>query len=533
MLLQFHARSPTVITVIAIISSVFISACTTQPKPVNAAPDFTVQLLGINDFHGQVLPKDGMGGMYYLASHLIQAINSTDEHTFVLHAGDHVGASPAESALLQDEPAIEFLNILSSYCHVYRQDTCQIIGTAGNHEFDEGSDELLRLFNGGNHENGPFIETWQGANYLTLSANVIDQETQDLLLKPYTIQVVNDVTIGFIGITLDSTPELVVPGIVNNLTFQNQSLAVAKTVSELQSQAVEAIVVIIHDGTEAEYYQGSTLEQVGIPKESLFGQFLSELPGAVDLVVTGHSHEFTNAYVENSQGKKMLVTQAYSSGEAYADISITINPESKDVVASSAEIILVDKAHNGALNKGANNTLRRIQRLIAQAADFAQQYTQKVLNFYEPSEGEAPLGQFIADSHRYMLNTDIAVMNDGGVRAELEPGEITWGELFAVQPFNNSMMIRRYSGAQLATLIDSEHYWSSEVSTDASQYVTINDAPIDMDAQYTVAGNAYIMSTDAFKVGELIFTDNIDVVMTSEYIKRLPTPFNFNDTPSP
>jgi 2',3'-cyclic-nucleotide 2'-phosphodiesterase (5'-nucleotidase family) len=242
---------------------------------ISTSEEFTVQLLGINDFHGQIPDIEQAGGMYQLARHLLAAISNTEEQSFVLHAGDHVGASPAESALLQDEPAIDFLNIMQRYCQALSPNPCQIIGAAGNHEFDEGSDEMLRLLNGGNHKNGPFIHPkWEGSNYLTLGANVRDVKTGELILPPYVVHEVNGVAIGFIGITLDITPEMVIPGIVNNLVFEDQAEVVTHYTNKLTNEGVNAIVVIVHDGSRDDYYTGNTSSAGSIQMDSRFGQFV-------------------------------------------------------------------------------------------------------------------------------------------------------------------------------------------------------------------------------------------------------------------
>ncbi len=500
---------------------------------VSKSDTFTVQLLGINDFHGQILPVENLGGMHHLSHHLLSAIESTDEHTFILHAGDHVGASPAESALLQDEPAIDFLNILQNNCNIQRDKTCHIIGTAGNHEFDEGSDEMLRLLNGGNHTNGPFIHApWTGTNYQTVSANVTYNKSQQLLLEPYAIHQVNNVPIGFIGITLDITPELVIPGMVDNLEFKNQSEAVSHYVDELQRKGIESIVVIVHDGTTADYYDGDTQDDAVIPTDSRFGRFLKQLPDAVDVIVSGHSHRFTNAYVENKNGKKLLVTQAFSSGRAYADISIKINRETRDIVESSAEVIYANVDIKRKLSSKSADSLKKISKLVSNANEYAKEYTRTVINTYEPMADEITLGHFIADAHQYALKSDCAIMNNGGVRAQMERGKVTWGDLFAIQPFGNALVERRYSGEQLMSLITGEHFWSRGVVIDSDGQITLDGKAIETDHDYTVGGNAYIMNSEQFSVGELVKIEGVDIEKTVDYVKSLPTPFSLSDTPT-
>lgn len=494
---------------------------------------FTLQILGINDFHGQVRSVDGEGGMFDLSRHLLHKIDSTDEHSFVLHAGDQVGASPAESALLQDEPSIDFLNVIQRHCQDVRANTCRVIGTTGNHEFDEGSAEMLRLLNGGNHSKGPFIHSnWQGANYETLSANVVYSDSNQRLLKPYTIATVNDVAIGFIGIALDTTPDLLIPGMVDELTFNDQASTVTSISTELQAQGIEAIVVIVHDGTTGKPYKGVTDDTQSLPLDSPFGQFLRALPDSVDLVVSGHSHEFTNAYVKNNQGKSILVTQAVTQGLAYADISVTVSRQSKDIVSSTAEIIMVNAHEQLAFDSDAQSSLQQVKDIVSRASDFARQYTQTLINTYSAKDSGVSLGQFIADSHKYVLKTDLAVMNNGGIRANLSAGEVTWGDLFAIQPFSNSLIVKRFSGEQLIKLFVEENIWSEGSRLDDSGQLIVNGKLVGLDEQFTVGGNAYIMGTKGFAEGELLRIEGLDIDATIDYIKQLPTPFSFSDKPN-
>lgn len=513
---------------------IVLSACQHQSSTTNIeneSTQFTVQVLGINDFHGQVKSAREAGGMYNLSRHLIHKIESTDEATFILHGGDHVGASPAESALLQDEPAIDFLNIVSDFCDT-RLQPCEIMGTAGNHEFDEGPAEMLRLLYGGLHKNGPFVHTnWQGARYTTLSANVIDDTTGKPILQPYVVHQVNGVDIGFIGLTLDYTPRLVTPGMVDTLTFEPQ-LEVAKRYTEvLQSKGVESIIIIVHDGARMEYYDGPTQLENTIDLQSRFGQFVSQLPDAVDLLVTGHSHRFTNVYVKRVSDKPLLVTQAFSAGRAYADISLTIDTKTKDVVSASAEVIKTFDKDQVELSELASSYLQHIETLIDSADQYTQLYTKKVIGIYESAESEISLGKFIANAHRYALNADLGFMNTGGVRAGLDTGEVTWGELFAIQPFGNDLLLRKYTGKQLLSLFELESHWSDNVDLSDINNPLIDGVAIDENQYYLLAGNNYTLYGEPFTIGELVLQGVKDLEATVEYIKLLPQPFNLSSKP--
>src|SRR4051812_46698214 len=178
-----------------------------------------IKILAVNDFHGQLSPKPvggrPAGGAAVLASYLRAASAGIEERTFIVHAGDHVGASPPNSALLQDEPTISAFNTLANDHCTYENKLdarCNLVGTVGNHEFDEGKRELMRLLTGGNRREGPFLENpWRGARFPYVSANVVDAATGKPIFLPYVIKRVNDVPIAFVGAVVKDTPSIVTP----------------------------------------------------------------------------------------------------------------------------------------------------------------------------------------------------------------------------------------------------------------------------------------------------------------------------------
>src|SRR3954470_16793657 len=193
-----------------------------------------VQLLGINDLHGQLnvtrqVAGKPVGRVDYLAAYLKQRA-AQNKNTIMVHSGDMVGASPPISALLQDEPTIEILNKLKYG-----------IGTVGNHEFDEGVKELQRLVNGGTSEKtGDFA----GQDFPTLAANVIDQKSGDPILPPYKIIKANGFDIGFIGVVTTETPSIVIPSGIEGVKFIDEVTAINRYVPELKKQGVRSIVVL-------------------------------------------------------------------------------------------------------------------------------------------------------------------------------------------------------------------------------------------------------------------------------------------------
>ena len=290
----------------------------TLPKKQSQTETFELQLLGVNDLHGQLDTYNASlnaGGIEYLASYLKQR-EAENPNTLLVHAGDAVGASSPVSALLQDEPTITFLNELGFD-----------VGTVGNHEFDEGVKEMMRLINGGSHPKtvekyGEFA----GADFPYIAANVVDASTNENILQPYVIEQVNGVPIGFIGVALSDTPSIVAPSGVAGVKFTDETEAINKYTAELKEQGVETIIVLAHNP--------STSKQDGTnPGEELV-DIANNVDDEVDVLFGGHNHSYTNTTVD---GK--LLVQSYSYGTAFSDVDLTIDPITKDVVNKKAEIV--------------------------------------------------------------------------------------------------------------------------------------------------------------------------------------------------
>lgn len=440
-----------------------------------------VKLLAINDFHGQLsagrrVAGRPVGSAPVLTSYLKSARAGREGQTVLVHAGDHVGASPASSALLQDEPAIAFLNQLANdHCrypeYEHERDEypewsprCDLVGTLGNHEFDEGVAELRRLLNGGNHTNGPFLDDpWRGARFPVVSANVVDAVTGKPVLPPYVIKRIDGMPIAFIGATLQATPSIVTPSGVAGVKFLDEADAINRYIPELRRKKVRAIVVLIHQGGRQNTYVGATAP--GAPAVSGdIVEIVARLHDEVDVVVSGHWHSFTNALLNNRNGKPILVTQAFSSGTAYGDIDLEISRASHDVVAKSAAIVTTwaDAGAGLAADAAAARLTAAAEAKVAPLVNQVIGVAATDITRNENAAGESALGNLIADAQRAAMNTDFAFMNPGGIRADLAAGDVTWGELFSVQPFGNSLVKMDLSGQQIYDLLNQQ--WSGQTS---------------------------------------------------------------------
>jgi 5'-nucleotidase len=413
-----------------------------------------------------------------LRSYLDAAAAAAEDGALIVHAGDHVGASPPNSALLQDEPAISFLNQLANDdCHylgklaklpplvlTVLQPLCNVTGTLGNHEFDDGISELLRLLHGGNYETGPFLESpWKGARFPYVSSNVLWEKTGQPVLPPFTVKFIDGIRIGIIGAVLEETPTIVTPTGVAGLRFVDEARAINAAVRQLKALRVSTIVVTIHQGIAQPSYTGPTDTTV----QNLTGpivDIVKQLDNDVDVVISGHRHGFTNALIPNVNGTQLLVTQAFSASTAYGDIDLAISRRNGDVVEKSASIVttwadegpgLSPNVQTAALVAAADSRVAPlVNRLIGVSA--------APITRAENAAGESTLGNLIADAQRVRTGAMFAFMNPGGIRADLDAGEITWGELFTIQPFSNDLVSMDLTGAQIDTLL--EQQWAGQPS---------------------------------------------------------------------
>jgi 5'-nucleotidase len=516
-----------------------------------------VQVLAINDFHGSLDSRREqgrpVGGAAVLAAYLEQAAAQAPGRTIIVHAGDLVGASPPDSALLEDEPTISFLNLLAN-AHCTRADrmdpACNVVGTLGNHEFDEGVPELLRLLHGGDSALGPFLESpWRGARYPTVSANVLDAATGKPLLAPYAIKRVGGVPIAFVGAVLHETPNMVIPTGVAGVRFEDEAEAINAQVRALRAQGVHAFVALIHQGTLQGPFEGPTSD---VPNTTLHGPIVDivrRLDDDVDVVISGHTHAFTNALVPNARGTPILVTQAFSRGAAFAQVELAIEPTTRDVVEKSARIV----STWGDAGPGRHPEPAVAALVAAADAAVAGRVKQAVGTAAAPiprrenDAGESALGDLIADAQRAAMHTDMAFTNPGGIRAALAAGPVTWGDLFTVQPFGNDLVSLELTGAQVLRLLEQQwqgqehprilqisglHYTWSGKAPIGHRVVEAWDASgqaLDPSRTYRVTVNSFLAAGgDRFTVltegsGRSVGGSDLDALV--DYLHALPQPF--------
>jgi 5'-nucleotidase len=280
----------TLLVVGGFVAAAAVAAAAVVVSGADAPPPVEVQLLALNDFHGHLEPPGGSsgqidgveaGGVEFLATQLrLLAEEVQRPDTITVAAGDLIGASPLLSAAFHDEPAIEALGLAGLD-----------LASVGNHEFDEGADELLRIQGGGCHPQDGCAEPahpYGGAAFQYLSANAFVTATGQPLLPPYAVREVQGVRIGFIGMTLEGTPDIVTQSGIAGLQFRDEAETANRYAAELQQQGVQAIVVLLHEGgTQAGGGGVNDCANLAGPITDIVPRFSD----AIDVVVSGHTHQ--------------------------------------------------------------------------------------------------------------------------------------------------------------------------------------------------------------------------------------------------
>ncbi|MEH0556374.1 bifunctional metallophosphatase/5'-nucleotidase [Streptomyces sp. B21-101] len=433
-----------------------------------------VQLLSFNDLHGNLEPPSGSsgrvtelqadgttktidaGGVEYLATHLREA-RKGNAYSVTAAGGDMVGASPLISGLFHDEPTIEALNKLDLD-----------VTSVGNHEFDEGARELGRLQNGGCHPtdgcyNG---KKFRGADFPYLAANVLNEKSGKPILKPYWVWKKKDVKIGFIGVTLEDTPGVVSAEGVKGLKFKDEVETINKYARVLQKQGVKSIVALIHEGglpASGAYNYNCDSPGAGAGISGPIVDIAKNVTPAVDALVTGHTHAAYACTIPDPSGKPRTVTSAASFGRLYTDTTLTYDRYTGDIARTAV--------------KSANHVVTRtvakapdMTELISRWNTLAAPIGNRAIGYISadvPNTGtESPMGDLIADAQLWYgkkldADTDLALMNPGGVRAGLTyaakgaegDGVVTYAEGFTVQPFSNTVNLQSFTGAQLIQVL--------------------------------------------------------------------------------
>ena len=517
-----------------------------RPAPVD------LQILSFNDYHGQIEPTAGSGaslpgvtGAYgggeYLATTLA-TLRAGKRNSLTVAAGDLIGATPITSALFKDEPTIDSLEAMGLDA-----------SGVGNHEFDEGVDELLRIQYGGCHPvDGCFDEDgYDGADFPYLAANVtwnkgvkaprpakgygrwFDFRTGRTILPPTWVTEVDRVKVGFIGMTLEGTPEIVAAAGIKDVTFRDEVESARRAAKDLRDRGVRAIVVLLHEGgfppSGAAYDFPCTGATGAAAISGPIVQIAQQLDPSIDLVVTGHTHQPYTCTIPDPAGNPRQVTSAMAQGRLVTETNLQLDRRTKDVVRSSVTSVNRPVAQTVAKDPAQTAILSKWSALAAPIANTPVASLAPGTSIVRgPRNAESGLANLIADAQladTQVAGAQVALMNPGGVRNDLlfpsspageGDGVITYGEAFAVQPFGNTLVTMTLTGAQLETAL--EQQWTTQTDgsvrflalgvSDSLRYawsaagpvggkvdpasVTVGGAPLDLAATYRVTVNSFL-----------------------------------------
>ncbi|MHB1144097.1 MAG: bifunctional metallophosphatase/5'-nucleotidase [Thiobacillus sp.] len=462
-----------------------------------------VKIAAINDFHGQLSSPGNfagkpVGGIDSLAAY-VNAIRAKSPNNVAVSAGDLIGATPLVSALFHDEPTIEGMNILGLD-----------FNAVGNHEFDEGRDELLRMQNGGCHPTDPnscqgdAVGTpvpFEGARFKFLAANVTEKADGKTLFPAYAIRNFQGNKVAFIGMTLEATPSIVTPSGIATLDFHDEADTVNALIPELKAQGVESVVVLVHEGGRD---ATSTINDCSNASGAIL-DIVRRLDDAVDLVVSGHTHQAYLCSLPNSAGRNIPVTSTNAQGRTVTEIDLVIDTETRDVAGIAVDNVVVDRSNASVAPVAALTALtNNYTALAAPLANKAMGNITAAITRSNNAAGESALGDVIADAQLEATAAPelggavIAVINPGGIRADFTypgsvagegDGVVTYGEAFTVQPFGNSLVTKTFTGQQIYELL--EQQWGAlqpfarilQVSDGFSYQHTFDTTPANFAAQ--------------------------------------------------
>jgi 5'-nucleotidase len=454
-----------------------------------APPSVSVHVLAFNDFHGAIDPPSGSaglvngtpaGGAEYLGT-TVRSLRTNAraegaDAVLTVAAGDLIGSSPLLSGAFHDEPTIEIMNAIGLDA-----------SAVGDGELQEGVAELARIQAGGCHPVDGCLDGdgFAGASSTYLAANMLNSATGAPTLVPYTIRRVGNVKLGIVGITARSAANEVNPAGLQDVSFADEAATANAAASMLKHAfGVKNVVLLIHEGGA---------QNAPVPDPNGCANFagpvastVARLAPAYVAVVSGHTHRAYTCALPNSAGRPTLVTSAGSFGTQVTDIELVLEQGTGQVISTGARNVIVE---NGVRNPDgswardpAGNFIRNPALVDPAVKAIADRYRSAVapianrvvgtitadITRDSNAAGESSLGDVVADAqlaYTVAAGAQIALVDAGELRSSLvyafspggEPaGQVTYGEVFTAQPFNELVVTQTYTGAQLKDVLEQQ-----------------------------------------------------------------------------
>ncbi|MEL1249960.1 bifunctional metallophosphatase/5'-nucleotidase [Aurantiacibacter gilvus] len=507
----------------ALLAGIALSACAT-PQVETAATrsePVTLQILALNDFHGNLEPharptsyhagetvqSERLGGAARLAATLA---GLREDNSITVAAGDLIGASPLISSLFLDEPTIKVLSQMGLD-----------LASVGNHEFDRGTGELRRMQDGGceqfTRREPCSVEQFDGADFTYLAANVVD-DSGETIFPGSEVREIGGARIGFIGMTLEGTANLVAAQATAGYRILDEAETANRIAQDLMEDGADTVVLLIHEGADVD----PLYSLAGCP--SLSGpivQIIEQLEPAISVVVSGHTHQAYVCGLETLSGNEVLLTSAGRYGGFVTDITMVVDPATDTVVSLRGDNVPIDGS------MGSDSAIAAVVETYSEAVGpVANRMVGPIHDTGEEGEncGDRPAQLLVADAYLYAAETaleggaDIAFVNTGGVRTDLagaDDGMLDYGELYAMAPFGNGVLVLEMTGSQIAALLEQQFcdvgqtticdsllipsdgvIYSGDMQRPPQQRITsltLDGAPLDPQQTYRVVTNSFLV----------------------------------------
>lgn len=479
---------------LGLLTAALLTGCAAPGLP-EAGP-VQVRLIAFNDFHGSLesgtlnLPwpdpvdptrvrRLAAGGAASLAG-LVQSLRAGAAHHLTLSSGDLIGATPLVSALFLHESTIDVANRIGVD-----------IAIPGNHEFDAGREELLRVIGGGCRENRPDAVTLScalgrhpGARFPLFAANVRKSDGAHLF-APSVVREFGGIKVAFIGAVTRLTPGIVTPSGVAGLDFTDEAEGINAEAVRLKAQGIEAMVAVIHEGGEVGTPgRPPDWNDTGCPQPrgEIF-EIVKRLSADVDLVFSAHTHQGYRCVID---GRPVLQATAQGRGVSVADI--VLDPKTRDIDRTRTthrNLPVFNERSDPALRQAiiaaepapwaqalrnaqpAPEVAQRVAEYVSAAAPQTRRPVGRIAGSFERGgQTDSSAARLIADA-QWLATRDpalggaqFALTNPGSVRTDLRcaapPCEVSYGQVFEMQPYGNSLVVMTLRGAELKQLLEDQ-----------------------------------------------------------------------------